>query len=161
MVPEMNQWILSQGGICRFLWCVKIWVISDHWSWSGSSNGMFPQSQCKSRKPLTCTTITGANKPHSFPTPCVIKWNVWLRTNSKKHVVLFQGQAHCFVWIFQCHGTFLQDTQGNKLFIKKENMPRNWEDISHEIMYNNFETSLVVFMPISLKIMLLPIEILS
>ena len=26
-------------------------------------------------------------------------------------------------------------------------MPRNREDISHEIMYNNFEISLVVFMP--------------
>ena len=51
MVHRKNWSILSPQGIQQFLWCILIWVIFHHWSWSRSS-------QPKKHAPNTTTTTT-------------------------------------------------------------------------------------------------------
>ena len=39
---QMNRWILVQNGFISSFWSTMIQVISDHWSWSGSSQRNTP-----------------------------------------------------------------------------------------------------------------------
>ena len=47
------------GSISRFLWCAMIRGVSDHWSWSGSS-------QRNARQCRSCDTTQGTNSPGSL-----------------------------------------------------------------------------------------------